>query len=94
MELKRKLYLITAVCLSVVLFAAGCGNQTETQAQDADPTPIIKEVVKEVMVTPEPEVQAVPKYVFYLIGDGLGASSVRLLNTIFSTRQEVTASLR
>ena len=74
MELKRKLYLITAVCLSVVLFAAGCGNQTETQAQDADPTPIIKEVVKEVMVTPEPEVQAVPKYVFYLIGDGLGAS--------------------
>ena len=26
------------------------------------------------MVTPEPEVQTVPKYVFYLIGDGLGAS--------------------
>lgn len=70
MKLNKKLCLIMALGIIFMLVVTGCSQA----ASAPTPTPIVKEVVKEVMVTPPPAEPSVPKYVFYLIGDGLGAS--------------------
>ena len=72
---------ILVICLVCSLLFAGCANtaeQADTQntetTQAETPTATDNTVAETGATTDEDETPAAPKYVFYLIGDGLGAS--------------------
>ena len=79
--MKRMTSVLTVLCLTLVMLFAGCADSTQTTADNTAGSEQSSQTPSESTATqntPDTTVETAagktPKYVFYLIGDGLGAS--------------------
>ena len=75
---KRITAVLMALCMVIALCMTGCASQAEPADVATEAPEAAAQAPETAAQTPDAPEQAAPKYVFYMIGDGLGAAQRQL----------------